>query len=87
VRATTEELATLLRSEVIKRDVLEGERALAAEKAIRRGTRRRLREKAVSAEQVDDLERSAVGQVAPVAPVHTAAASGGATPPATQRHS
>jgi hypothetical protein len=87
VRATTEELATLLRSEVIKRDVLEGERALAAEKAIRRGARRRLREKAVSAEQVDDLERSVVGQVALVAPLHTAAASGGATPPAAQRHS
>jgi hypothetical protein len=51
VRATTAELGELLRTEVIKRDVLEGERAEAAEKAVRRGTRRRLREKAASEEQ------------------------------------
>jgi hypothetical protein len=43
VRATTAELAELLRTEVLKRDVLEGERATAAEKSIRRGARRRLR--------------------------------------------
>jgi hypothetical protein len=51
VRATTAELGDLLRTEVLKRDVLEGERAIAAERAVRRGARRRLlRERAASDE-------------------------------------
>ena len=66
VRATTTELGELLRTEILKRDVLEGERALAADKAIRKGTRRRVREKAASE------ERSPEGAVAPVsAPIAT----------------
>jgi hypothetical protein len=48
VRATTAELGELLRAEVLKRDVLEGERAIAAERAVRRGTRRRLRGRVAS---------------------------------------
>lgn len=63
VRATTEELRELLRTEVIKRDILEGERALAAEKGVRRGARRRLREKLASEEsseasEIADTEKS-----------------------------
>ena len=45
VKTSNEELAELLRVEVLKRDVLEGERAAAAEKAIRKGSRRRMRMK------------------------------------------
>jgi hypothetical protein len=52
VRATTTELAELLRTEVLKRDILEGERAVAAEKTLRKSTRRRLRAKAASGDQV-----------------------------------
>ena len=48
VKATTTEIEELLRAEVLKRDALEGERAINAEKAVRRGTRRRLREKAAA---------------------------------------
>ena len=51
VKATTAELGELLRTEVIKRDVLEGERATSAEKALKKGTRRRLREKAASVDE------------------------------------
>jgi hypothetical protein len=48
VKATTAEIGELLRAEVLKRDALEGERAIVAEKAVRRGTRRRLRDKAAA---------------------------------------
>jgi hypothetical protein len=43
VRATKDELAGLLRGEVIKRDVLDGDRAVAAEKLIRKSTRKLMR--------------------------------------------
>jgi hypothetical protein len=43
IRAREPELAQLLRDEVIKRDVIEGDRALAAERQVRRASRRRLR--------------------------------------------
>jgi hypothetical protein len=86
VRATTEELATLLRTEVIKRDVLEGERAQAAEKAIRRGTRRRLREKAASGEQEGGIAPAGAGQAAQATPAHPAMPSHSAMPATTQEH-
>jgi hypothetical protein len=45
---TEDDVATLLREEVLKRDVLEGERAAAAQKLVRRATRKRERAKAAT---------------------------------------
>lgn len=85
VRATTGELDELLRAEVLKRDILEGERALAAEKSIRKGTRRRLREKTGA----DDQPSGGVvapGAAAPIAPATLSpvpSTAGSSVPPAT----
>lgn len=49
VRIDTPAIAALLRNDVIKRDALEGDKATAAEKIVRRGIRRRSRAKAVVA--------------------------------------
>lgn len=46
LRITEEQIADLMRAEVLKRDVLEGERAAAAEKMLKRGTRKRIKAKA-----------------------------------------
>lgn len=43
IRITQDELGALLRAEVFKRDVLEGEKADSATKLVRRGIRRRER--------------------------------------------
>lgn len=74
VRATTEELATLLRADVIKRDVMEGDRALAAEKLFRRSTRKRLRAR-VAASDDGGASRPDVGQGAAAAPAAPAGAT------------
>jgi predicted regulator of amino acid metabolism with ACT domain len=47
------DLAALLQSEVIKRDVLEGENAVAAAKLVRKLARRRVRAKEAAADDVD----------------------------------
>lgn len=62
VRVTTAELAELLRTEVLKRDILEGERAQGAEKALRKGTRRRLRAKATDEAGPVAMTGAKVGQ-------------------------
>jgi hypothetical protein len=87
VRATTAELAELLRTEVIKRDVLEGERAQSAEKAVRRGTRRRLREKAGADDQesVPSSGTAAAPERQPTPGQHPLPADGGA-PSLTPQH-
>lgn len=41
-KITPEELATVLQLEVLKRDVLEGDKAVAAAKTVKRAVRRRL---------------------------------------------
>lgn len=56
VRTNDAELGELLRTEVIKRDVLEGERAISAERAVRRGARRLAREKGIAEEKLDVKE-------------------------------
>ncbi len=48
LRVTEEDLVALLRNEVLKRDVLEGERAGAAEKMVRKVARKRERTKATA---------------------------------------
>ena len=45
LRITEEQIADLMRAEVLKRDVLEGDRASAAEKLLRRGARKRAKTK------------------------------------------
>ena len=50
VRVGAEEIAGLLRNEVLKREVLEGERADAAEKLVRRASRKQQRTKSDSTE-------------------------------------
>jgi hypothetical protein len=86
VRATPAELGELLRAEVLKRDILEGERALAAEKAIRKGTRRRLREKA-SDEPPSNAAIASNGAVAVAraAPVHPPGTTNSSTPRVPQQ--
>lgn len=64
LKVSEDELDGLLRTEVLKREVLEGEKAGAAEKMIRRASRKRERAKAV-----DRLPaRDGAGLVKPVAP-------------------
>jgi hypothetical protein len=63
VRVTTEHLGELLHNEVIKRDVLDGDRAAAAVKIVRRAARRRQRKA--------DQEGEPVAAAAPVAVQHT----------------
>jgi predicted type IV restriction endonuclease len=48
IGVTEEDVATLLREEVLKRDVLEGDRAAAAQRLVRRASRKRERAKAVT---------------------------------------
>ena len=55
ISVTTEHLAALLRNEVIKRDALEGDKATAAGRLIRRAARRRLK-----AEQAEEASVPAV---------------------------
>jgi hypothetical protein len=63
VRVTTSELGELLSNEVIKRDVLEGERAEAAERTLRKSARRRLRAKATEeADAARAIVATAAGQ-------------------------
>lgn len=82
VRATTAELGDLLRMEVLKRDVLEGERATAAEKAVRRGARRRLRERAASNEPAEAADaQQASGRI----PAGVTTPPGGAGTPTQQK--
>lgn len=50
LKVSEEELDTLLRTEVLKREVLDGEKADAAEKMIRRASRRRQRAESVARE-------------------------------------
>jgi hypothetical protein len=73
VRVTTEELAAVLQNEVLKRDILEGERATAAEKLMRKSARRRLR--ARKSDPVPSLApvsaHVAVLPVSPSSPVNT----------------
>jgi len=56
VRVTEEELAQLLRAEVLKREVLDGEKAVAAERVIRRSERKKARTVRVSADPVAPVE-------------------------------
>lgn len=70
VKATEAELCELLRGEVLKRDILDGERATAAEKAVRRGARRLARSK------TSTDSRSALSTPASVRPERA-----GGTPP------
>jgi hypothetical protein len=76
VRATVAELEELLRTEVLKRDVLEGERSVAAEKMIRKCARRRLRAKAASDESVAGVA------IPPNAVAPSIASERGGAPPA-----
>jgi hypothetical protein len=73
VRATIEELEELLRTEVLKRDVLEGERAEAAQSSIRKGARRRLRDKPIPEPAAQATPAPAAREAVAAAP----AASGG----------
>ena len=50
IRVTEETLSELLRLEVLKRDVLEGDKAETAAKRVRRATRKRERERAAEGE-------------------------------------
>ena len=68
ISVSTEHLAALIRNEVIKRDALEGEKALAATRLIKRATRRRLK-----------AERSEEEAPAPVAPTTSTGTTSGAT--------
>ena len=54
VRVTTDEIKTVLREEVLKRDVLEGEEALAARKKVSRASRRATSRKTTSADDKND---------------------------------
>lgn len=56
VRVTTEEIKTVLREEVLKRDVLEGEDALAARKKVLRASRRATSRKAANAGAENDAD-------------------------------
>lgn len=59
-----EAIAELMRAEVLKRDVLEGERAIAAERLLRRGARKRAKAKGDGVAPVADVP--APPEVAPV---------------------
>lgn len=50
IKVTEADLRNRLLEEVLKRDVLEGERAVAAQRAVKRGARRRLKEKLAAEE-------------------------------------
>lgn len=63
IRVTEETLGELLQLEVLKRDVLEGDKAEAAGKRVRRATRKRERERAAEAEEQGQLTPLAVGPV------------------------
>jgi hypothetical protein len=71
IRVTEETLSELLRLEVLKRDVLEGEKAETAAKLVRRATRKRERERAAETEHE---------QVTPVAVTPLSSASLSARP-------
>ena len=68
-KVTTEELATIFQSEVLKREVLEGEKASAAAKTVRRAVRRRRRAQRVadSEVQLTPVQAHAPGVPAPTA--------------------
>jgi hypothetical protein len=60
ISVTTEHLAALLRNEVIKRDALEGEKAAAAGRLIKRAARRRLRAEKAEEEGVAKVPDPAI---------------------------
>jgi hypothetical protein len=71
LRVTEEDLAALLQLEVLKRDALEGDKADAAAKRVRRAGRKRERQRAV-----EDVE----GPISPIAASGLSVASMGAKP-------
>ena len=69
VKTSEAELAEVFRTEVIKREVLDGERAAAAEKAVRRGARRLARAKSGGEGRPASVEAPVAGLAdVPVAP-------------------
>jgi hypothetical protein len=83
VRVTTTELAELLKSEVIKRDVLEGERATAAGRTLRNRARRRSRERAVVEDET--TEQEVVGAAPRPTTIPSSHEAGSALPPTASR--